>query len=487
MDKLKPKKWSKTREFGQCNFKTFSIGTGALFTQRNRDQPSLTPPILACGNEALHLESTLKELPLYDFQADLDILGTTVAQMFERDSRLSGVILRSDGQFVGMMPRQRLLEYLLRPYGTELFLEKPLRILHSYDRSVPFVLSGDTAILTAAQQALRRSFDRLSDPIVVELSPDVYRLLDAHDLNIAYWQIRGIETQVRIERLQVQMLQSEKMASLGRLVDGISHEILDPVSFIWGNLSHIADYSRSLLDLIQVYEKYMAQVPREVVEVKDAIEFDYIREDLPKTLDSIKTGAERLSKLANSLQNFCHIDEVYPRPANLHECLDSVLLLLKSQLTGEIEVVKHYGHLPPISCFVSQLSQVFMNILSQAIDGLLGQAATRQFNAEHGRISTIDPPCITITTDIFVIDGSGKRWVSIQIADNNAEWSAETQRQLMQAFATSSRFESNRPLTKETSLAMSYRIVTARHGGKFKVFSRLPQGGTVFEILLPID
>lgn len=439
----------------------------------------LNVPVLAPGNvQTIQLESMLQDLPLYDFAAELDVLGTEVAEIFEQHPLLPGVILTEKGRFLSLISRHRLLEYLLRPYGIDLFLEKPLRILHSYDRTVPLILSGDTPILTAAQQALRRPFDRLRDPIVVRLGTDQYRILDPHELNIAYWQLRGIETQVRIERLQLQMLQSEKMASLGRLVDGVSHEILDPVSFIWGNLSHIAEYSRSLLEIISAYEKCITDVPQKVIDLKEAIEFDYIREDLPKTLDSIKTGAERLSRLANSLQNFCHIDEVYPRPANLHDCLDSVLLLLKSRLSSDIQVTKNYGHLPPVPCFISQLSQVFMNILNCVIDTLLNQAAYREQNPD---LASSDAPHIRISTEVCSIDGTGQRWVAIQIADNSTEMTIEIQRQLMQAFSTE--------LTKETSLVTSYRIVTVRHCGKFRVYCDISpiSRGTVFEILLPLN
>lgn len=435
----------------------------------------LNVPVLTRENpQSIQLESTLNDLPLYDFAAELDVLGTEVAQLFEQHPLLPGVILTEQGQFVGMLPRHRLLEYLLRPYGIDLFLDKPLRILQSYDRTTPMVLSGETHILNAAQQALRRPVERLGDPIVVHLDSDQYRILDIHELNIAYWQLRGIEMQVRVERLQLQMVQTEKMASLGRLVDGVSHEILDPVSFIWGNLSHIAEYSRNLLDIIQVYEKCLIQTPQKVMDLKEKVEFDYICEDLPKTLDSIRTGAERLSRLANSLQNFCHIDEVYPRPANLHDCLDSVLLLLKSRLTSGIKIVKHYGHLPPIPCFISQLSQVFMNILNRSIDSLLNQAA-------RSEVEACEPPRISIVTEVCSIDGSGQRWVSIQIADSNTEMSIETQNQLLNAFSTD--------LAQETSLAMSYRIITGRHSGKFRVYSSTEPGsrGTVFEILLPLN
>jgi signal transduction histidine kinase len=456
--------------------------------------PGLTPPVLSEGKtHALHLESTLEELPLYNFQADLSCLGSHVAQVFQQYPLLPGVILTRDDRFVGMISRRCLLEYLLRPHGIELFLRKPLGVLHSYTQTKNLILAGDTSILLGTQQALRRSPDLLPEPIVVQIKPGVYRLLDIYELNIAYWHIRGIETQVRYERLQVEMLQTERMASLGRLVDGVAHEILDPVSFIWGNLSHLEDYSRNLLALITAFEKHFPQQPHEIQDIKAAIELDYIQEDLPKTLESIKTGAERLSKLANGLQNFCHIDEVYSKPANIHACLDSVLLLLKSRLTSEIQIHKNYGQLPPVPCFVGQLSQVFMNILSRSVDLLLNQAVSDRLSTELQLPSgqSLTPasvaPQITITTDVCSIEGSRRRWVSIRIGDNGAQMSAEIQQQLMDAI------QSETATSKETSLTTSYRIITAKHGGKFRVYSCINPAdkkkleiGTEFEILLPL-
>ncbi len=461
-----------------------------LIHTENPVRPNLSPPVRQeVNSQTLRLESTLLELPLYDFQADGEYLGTDIAQMFERYPSLPGVILTEQDQFVGMISRQSFLESLLRPFSTEIFLKQPIRVLQSYTPVRPLVLSGNASILNAAQQGFRRSLDRYNDAIVVELEAGVYRLLDARDLQIAYWQIRGIETQVRLERLQVEMLQSDKMASLGRLVDGIAHEILDPVSFIWGNLSHVADYSRDLLKLIEAYDQH--SLPSQTVNyLKEDIELDYIQIDLPKTLESIKTGADRLSKLANSLQNFCHIDEVYPRPADIHECLDSVLLLLKSRLSGEIEIVKNYGHMPPVPCYVGQLSQVFVNLLGRSIDSLLMQTATNQFQETLRPQKTEIRPQLTITTDVGSLDHSGVRWASIQIANNGVDISSETQRQLLQAFTSES--SEMRVLHKETSLTISYRIVTARHGGKFRLYSCLDPNdyqtrlGTAFEILLPL-
>ena len=462
-----------------------------VFSQAVMDSDlNLTLPLLSEGSaQALTLESTLQELPLYQFQAELSCSGLEIAQVFEHYPLLPGVILVEREKFVGMISRQQLLEYLLRPHGIELFLKHPLRVLSSYAPKTWLMLAGDTPILSAAPQALRRSPDYLADPIVVQ-QPSGYYLLDIHALNIAYWQIRGIETQVRYERLQLQMLQSEKMASLGRLVDGVAHEILDPVSFIWGNLSHVSDYSQNLLTLVSAYEKALPQPSPEIIHIQEAIELDYLREDLPKTLESIKTGAERLSKLVNGLQNFCHIDEVYPKPADLHECLNGVLLLLKSRISTDIEIVKDYAQLPPVPCFIGQLSQVFMNIISRSIDVLLNQAVGDRLSSEL-RLPNCESrirPRISIVTDLCTLRESGTRWVAIRIADNGPGISAETRQQLLEAFST------NQPFAKETSLVNSYRVITARHGGTFKVYSRLHpasdraavQTSTEFEILLPV-
>lgn len=467
-------------------------------------------PVLTEGSgEALHLESVLQDLPLYFFAIELDRLGSQLAQVFEQWPLLPGTLLVDRGTVVGLLSRHRFLEYLIRPHGIDLFLTQPLRVLHSYARCEWLLLPGETPILAAAQQALRRSPDLLGEPIVVQVAQS-YWLLDIHELNIAHWQIRGIETQVRYERTQAQMIQSDKMANLGRLVDGVAHEILDPVSFIWGNLSHIATYSQELLQLVAAYDRELPHQSAELAQLQTELELDYLRQDLPKAIASVQAGAERLSKLATSLQNFCHIDEVYPKPTNLHELIDGILLLLKSRLKSEIQIIKHYGHLPPVPCYPGQLNQVFMNILSSSLDTLLNQAVSQQMDLDlkahrnqKRNATQVSQPAIAITTRVCSLESSpdqNLRWVAICIADNGPGLSAETQQQLQESFSVKRRAE------KETSLAVSYQIITAKHGGQFHVRSRgvalgepsqitppLPpmyeldgETGTVFEIWLPL-
>jgi signal transduction histidine kinase len=451
----------------------------------------ISPPFLSEGNDSytnassisdLSLESTLQELPLYTFQVETSCTAVSLSKIFEKHPLLPGSILTEEGKYVGMISRRRLLEFLIRPYGQQLFFKEHLNVLYSHARADILVLRESTPILSAMQLALRRSPELLGEPVVVQTEPENYKLLDINELNIASWQIRGIETQVRYERSQAQMIQNDKMASLGRLVDGVAHEILDPVNFIWGNLTYVSNYSQELLKLIATYDTILSNPPEEITSLKENIEFDFLEKDLSRTLGSIRTGAERLKKLVISLQNFCHIDEIYPKPADLHTCIDSVVLLINSGIKGEIEIVKHYGYLPPVYCFAGQLNQVFMNILSHSVDMLLNEAIRQQLNPNSTR--TIRKPKIEITTKVISREAissgaSNSRWVSICISDNSSGISSEMQQQITESFSVEKRAE------KETSLAVSYRIITARHGGKM-ILRPKDEIGTEFEILLPL-
>lgn len=455
----------------------------------NTFSPKLLGPSLSEGShQDLSLESTLQDLPLYQFQVKSSCLAVVVAEIFEQNRLIPGAVLIEAGKLVGMISRRQLLEYLLKPQGPELFLHLPLKVLYSYARVEILLLAQNTTILAAAQQALRRSPELQSEPILVQIDSQSYRLLDPHALNIAYWQIRGIETQVRYERAQTQMIQSEKMASLGRLVTGVAHEILDPVGFIWGNLTYVSEYSKNLMQLLSVYDAHCTNPPPEIAQLKEDIDYDFLQNDFLRTVTSIKAGAERLSKLASSLQNFCHIDDVYPKPADLHANIDSILLLLQSRLSGEIRVVRNYGYLPPVPCYAGQLNQVFMNILTNSISTLINEAVGQELAKEFKSRALKDferQPQIEITTKVCCpepasdLDKLHVRWVSIRIADNGPGMSPNKYNKILESFSTEKR------ALKETSLAVSYQIVTGKHGGAFRMRSQLGIG-TEFEILLPL-
>ncbi|MBR8837168.1 MAG: sensor histidine kinase [Stigonema ocellatum SAG 48.90 = DSM 106950] len=443
----------------------------------------ISPPFLSVGSgRDLGIESTLQDLPLYNFRVEISCTGVEVAKFFEKYPLLPGAILVEEGKYIGMISRRRLSELLIRPHGQELFFHQPLGVLYSYVRTAILLLADTTPIMSAMQLTLRRSPELLAEPVVVQTALDTYKLLDIQELNIVSWQIRGIQTQVLYERSQAHLIQNDKMASLGRLVDGVAHEILDPVNFIWGNLTHVSNYSQDLIKLVAAYTQELGDASCEINNLKQDIEFDFLEQDLIKTLGSIRNGAERLKKLVVGLQNFCHIHEVYPKPADLQACLDNIILLINSRLRGEIEIVKNYGHLPPVYCFIGELYQVFMNILSQSVDALLNEKVRNQLNLES--IQTSHKPRIEITTTVISQEATKteallSRWVSIRITDNGQEMSQNLQQEILESFSA------GKPTAKETSLAVSYRIITARHGGKLN-FRSQPGRGTEFEILLPL-
>ncbi|MFW9260593.1 sensor histidine kinase [Nostoc sp. CALU 546] len=443
----------------------------------------ISPPFLSEGSDRdLGLDSTLQELPMYNFTVEINHTGMEVASFLEKYPLLPGVILVEQGQFIGMISRRRLLEFLIRPFGQELFVQQPLAVLYSYARTPMLLVADTTSILTTMQLSLKRSPELLAEPIVVQTESGAYRLLDVQELNIISWQIRGIDNLVRYERSQAQLIQNDKMANLGRLVDGVAHEILDPVGFIWGNITYVSTYSQDLLKLIAAYDQELPSVSQAINQIKEEIEFDFLEQDLSRSLASIRTGAERLKKLVTSLQNFCHIDELYPKPVDLHACIDSIILLINSRIQGEIEIVKYYGQLPPVYCFMGQLNQVLLNILSEVVDTLLNEAVRQQLHVDETK--TVQKPRIEITTEVISQETSDpnapdSRWVLIRIADNGSGMSQELQQQITDSFSLETKNGKN------TSLAVSYRIITVRHGGKLNFHSQTGMG-TKFEILLPL-
>lgn len=435
-----------------------------------QSQPEVSIPQLS-------LESTLQDLPLQDFQLESDQLGAEVARIFEENPLLSGVILLRKGNFFGLISRRRFLEYMSRPYGLELFSKRSLRVLHEFTRTSPLILSGETTIVQAAQEALQRPSDRLYDPLVVELEPSTYRLLDVHQLLIAQSKIHELTTQLLHEQSQARMIQTEKMASLGQMVAGVAHEILNPVNFICGNVNYLSDYGRDLMQLVSAYEEEYPQPSPNIEAVKEDIDFDFLAKDFPQAIASIKMGGERLKKIINALRNFSHMDEVNRRPIDLHECLDNTLIILTNRTKHGVEIVRNYGNLPPVNCYSGQLSQVFMNLISNAIDALAEKIDQLQ--------SKSYVPTIEITTEICTRTLSGhpsNRWVSIRIADNGPGIPPEIQSRIFETFFTT------KPVGKGTGLglAISHQIVVEKHQGLLNLKSD-PRAGTEFEVLIPLE
>ncbi|MBN3926517.1 AAA family ATPase [Nostoc sp. NMS4] len=271
-----------------------------------------------------------------------------------------------------------------------------------------------------------------------------------------------------LQTMQLQLVQGEKMSALGNLVAGVAHEINNPVGFIAGNLEPAKDYVKDLLGLINLYQEKFPDPGSDIQDEIDAIDLNYLREDLPKLLDSMKLGVSRIRSISTSLRTFSRADKDYKVPFDIHEGIDSSILILRHRLKANenrpaIEVIKNYGKLPLIECFAGQLNQVFMNLLANAIDAL------EQYNTERTLEAILaNPNCITIQTRVA---DSGKD-VLIKIADNGVGMSPEVKQKVFDHLFTT------KPVGKGTGLglAIARQIVVEAHGGLLSCTSELGQG-----------
>ncbi len=417
-------------------------------------------PLSDVQAQVLDLESTLGELPLYDFQIDISQPGRVAANAFDDRPLLPGILLVEGETLVGFVSRRRFLECMSRPYGYELFYRRPLRCLYDFSRSETLICRRDTPIVTAARWSLQRPVESRYEPLVVEISSHVYRLLDVHQLLVAQSHIHELATQMLHEQTKTQMMQTEKMASLGQMVAGVAHEIRNPVNCVNGNISFLDNYFQDLMDLVAVYEGEWPQKPPQVVEMEADIEFDFIKDDLPNIIASMKVGADRLTKIVSSLHSFSHVGQGRKQPCDLHECIESTLLILKNRIK-KVNFVKNYGQLPLVSCYSGQIGQVLVNLIGNALDAL----------EEH----QVPDPTVCIATETIA---SGE--VAIRIGDNGPGIPTEIQNRIFETFFTT------KPPGKGTGLglAISHQIITENHEGQLNLRSR-PGEGTEFEILLP--
>jgi PAS domain S-box-containing protein len=293
-------------------------------------------------------------------------------------------------------------------------------------------------------------------------------------------QTKAIElekTLTELQQTQTQMIQSEKMSSLGQMVAGVAHEINNPVNFIHGNLTHACDYTEDLLRLVQLYQQYYPQPASEIEEELEAIDFEFLQKDLTKLLKSMKVGTERIREIVKSLRTFSRLDEAECKNTEIHEGIDSTLMILQNRLKPKqeypgIEVFKEYGKLPVVQCYAGQLNQVFMNILVNAIDALEERDQKRTLTEIQENPSTI-----RIKTELI----EKEQAVSITICDNGLGISKDIQNRIFDPFFTT------KTVGKGTGLGMSisYQIITERHKGSFKCVSS-PGSGACFVIQIPI-
>ncbi|MEM8639166.1 MAG: ATP-binding protein [Cyanobacteria bacterium P01_G01_bin.54] len=344
-----------------------------------------------------------------------------------------------------------------------------LKALNQFEHSFKIVVISAYGDMENIRKAMNEgAFDFLTKPINLnDLEATIEKILK--DVK----KSKALEHQLSLS--QMQLIQSEKMSSLGQMVAGIAHEINNPMSFISGNIAHADEYTKNLIDLVKLYQAEYPQPSSHLQEKIAEIELDFLIEDLPNLMDSMKMGSERIVEIVKSLRGFSRLDDAEFRKVDIHKNIDSTLMILRNRLKekadrSKIEVIQKYDSLPLIDCYSGQLNQVLMNLLSNAIDALEMEDENHHFITPN--------PVIWIITQL----AQQPDWITIRIKDNGPGIPEENIAKLFEPFFTT------KPIGKGTGLGLSisHNIITERHGGQLNIVSKLGQG-TEFAIELPIN
>ena len=398
-----------------------------------------------------------------EFLEDLQVRGSLIVPLLGKDSQVWGLLIAHEcsGPRVWQTAEQELLQHLaaqaaIAIHQAELYQES---------------LNAATADRVKAEQLAK---------IVIEL-----------------------------HNTQAQLIQTEKMSTLGQLVAGVAHEINNPVNFIYGNLSHASEYTKDLLCLVELYRQHYPNPHPEISECSEEIDIEFLTEDLPKILGSMKIGVERIRQLVVSLRNFSRSDQAQKKGVDIHEGIESTLLILQHRIKAQsdrdtVKIIKEYGNLPLVECYASSLNQVFMNLIGNAVDALemgkrervmnapsLGASAAATYSISqkqamepleiNGSTEFLIPdfpyPCIRIRTELI-----DEKTVGICIADNGHGIPKELISHIFNPFFTT------KPVGQGTGLGLSisYQIVVEKHQGVLKCVS-IPGQGTEFWIEIPLN
>jgi signal transduction histidine kinase len=417
-----------------------------LWSWFGSNQPSLSVTHEACGPK---LPSRLGECPLPQFEP----LGRAIRnlQMLRIDDLTTAVGL--DSEMRSLLADWGITSGLLLPLKTQ--TGQLGAIICTHHNGSRLWSDHEVELLQAVVDELAIAIEH-AELFAETRASALAAQTQASQLELALHDLQQAESR---------LIQTEKMSSLGQMVAGIAHEINNPVSFITGNLLHATNYIQDLLDLIDRYQQHYPNPDPEIQDYITEIDLEFLIEDLPKILSSMQVGADRIHEIVLSLRNFSRLDEAVRKPVNIHDGIDTTLLILHNRLKPSgnnpgITVIKEYGNLPPVECYAGQLNQVFMNILSNAIDALETEPEPRR---------------ITIRTEVLNSDAV------IRIQDNGSGMTPCVIRRLFDPFFTT------KPVGKGTGLglAISYQIVVEKHGGLLKCLSE-PGNGAEFWIQIPI-
>ena len=347
----------------------------------------------------------------------------------------------------------------------------------------------------AERQQIQQQLKQLSKTLEKKVDEQTIELIEANtrlkqmneDLEKSNQQqsLLNQELEIRLQQLQqaqIQLMPSEKMSDLGQLIAGVAHEINNPVSFIKGNIIHAQQYIYDLLTHLQLYQQQFPHPGDKITAHATAIELDYLTQDLPQIINSLNFGIDRISQISTSLRNFSRSDTDTKVVADIHQGIDSTLVILQPRLKSnakhpDIKVIKNYGNLPLIEFYPGLLNQVFMNILANAIDALEEANQGRKYTE-----ITATPNYITITTEVINPSHINKsQQVVIRIKDNGPGIPPEVQQRIFEHLFTT------KPVGKGTGLGLSisHQIVVEKHGGTLTCESELGKG-TEFIITIPI-
>ncbi|NEP00591.1 MAG: HAMP domain-containing protein [Symploca sp. SIO2E9] len=336
----------------------------------------------------------------------------------------------------------------------------------NFDLRVPVTTEDEIALLATSLNQLIQWVGEYTDEL--ELARQMLeQRVEARTLELT-------QALQELKQTQSQLIQSEKMSSLGQLVAGVAHEINNPVNFIFGNLKYARDYTKELLELVELYQQHYPNSAAEIQERMEEIEIDFLATDLPKIMSSMQLGVDRIRNIVLSLRSFSRVDEAQMKAVDIHEGINSTLLILNNRLKRSIEVIKQYGSLPLIECYPAQINQVFMNILANAIDALEESVA---YNKQPQENVNRQLKKLQIVIKTALVD---KNQIRVSIRDNGSGISPQIKDKVFEPFFTTK----NEGKGTGLGLSISYEIID-KHCGKIEVISE-PGEGTEFVIYLPI-